>query len=283
MKSQIDIKNNRLIKNNSKILVIIFHATFSIIDEKFYKEFLDNKITAERVQQIHKGNLHFFQFAMKTKEADFLFLEDYFSELYGWYMFDKDKFIYNELNQELDNFIEENGYKRAIALGSSKGGTGAFLHSLMSTKISDCFIMIPDLCKSLKFLSENGKAILFNNNEEFQKKLTSFFDDNKYLSLVSDSKKHFTVVSGIRDNTYRETCNIVRTLNSPQFENIKSTFYTFPTQEKHMSIVGNHDNMIYQLFRSVVTQEPLEDERTVWQVDEQAYIISYEGLKLDRR
>lgn len=268
-------------KKGYKKLVIVFAGAFGGTNEEFYKKVLENKITSDEVWDMHNSSLHFAQFSLKTKNADFLFLRDFYLDVYGWFIFDKDEFIYKELNKEIEQYIIENDYTEVLALGASKGGTGALVHTLISSKIQKALIMIPDFCPIANY-SNTVKEVLINGNKEFEKELSSFFSSGRYLNETKSSRKNFFFVTGQRDFTFKETLEVHNQLNTERFSQITSNVFVLTTQETHREIVGNHDNMFFEIFEMLLNDREVKDERLLWKIDKFSSIVSYAGLNIDR-
>jgi cephalosporin-C deacetylase-like acetyl esterase len=72
-----------------------------------------------------------------------LFVKDYYSRCYGWYVMDRGRFIHHEINAALTDFQEKRGYDRVVTFGSSKGGTAAVVYGMMNAHITHTFALVP--------------------------------------------------------------------------------------------------------------------------------------------
>ncbi|EUJ52472.1 hypothetical protein [Listeria fleischmannii] len=157
------------IKNNSDTLVVIFQGVFTKTNEAYADKIVNKQIPNEAVKDLH-GYYHFMKVSGRNEERDYLYLQDYYSNLYGWYLFDHGRFIYKELSKKLNAFIREHGYKHVYLVGSSKGGVGAILMALHCPAVEKVFTMVPDLKISTDGFGESGRKLFYNNDAEFEKK-----------------------------------------------------------------------------------------------------------------
>ncbi|EGO2713259.1 hypothetical protein IDE33_002833, partial [Enterococcus faecalis] len=151
------------IQNDSDTLIIVLQGVFSKTNEMYAKKVAEGYISAETVKNLH-NYYHFMKLSQNNATRDYLYLQDYYSELYGWYVFDNGKFIYKELRKLIKQFIIKNNYKKVYLVGSSKGGAGAILMALHNEFIDKVFVMVPDLRISTDGFGDSGKQLFFNND-----------------------------------------------------------------------------------------------------------------------
>lgn len=247
------------IKNNSDTLVVIFQGVFTKTNETYADKIVNKQIPDEAVKDLH-GYYHFMKVSGRNEERDYLYLQDYYSNLYGWYLFDHGRFIYKELSKKLNAFIREHGYKHVYLVGSSKGGVGAILMALHCPAVEKVFTMVPDLKISTDGFGESGRKLFYNNDAEFEKKVKGIFENPSILRdiKIRSSKPIFYFFTGVRDYGFKPVSNFHRRLVEQL--RIESHLLVMPTPEPHSPLIKNHPNLMNHIIQNLDKKIPWEDD-----------------------
>lgn len=258
--------NGKHINNGSDTLVIVLQGVFSKTNEMYAKKIIKNQITNESVKNLHEY-YHFMKLSQKSEDRDYLYLQDYYSKLYGWYIFDNGKFIYTELSKKIEQFIRKNNYKKIYLIGSSKGGAGAILMALHNNFIDKVFAMVPDLRISTDGFGDSGKHLFFNDDKIFEEQVKNIFKSDTIFEYVEHAikKPNFYFFTGVRDYGFKELVNFHRKLNEKL--NINSQLLILPTPELHNPLIKNHTNLVTSLIQNL-------DQEKIWREDEFTSVAS---------
>ncbi|PEH49702.1 hypothetical protein [Enterococcus faecium] len=264
------------IKNNSDTLVIVLQGVFSKTNEMYAKSIVNGQIDEESVKNLH-NYYHFMKLSQRNDKRDYLYLKDYYSKLYGWYIFDHGKFIYEELSQKIEQLIMENNYKKVYLVGSSKGGAGSILMALHNKFIDKVFAMVPDLRISTDGFGDSGKDLFFNNDKLFEEQVKNIFNndiifkDMKYAT----KKTSFYFFTGVRDYGFKELVNFHRKLN--EVLDIHSQLLIMPTPEPHNPLIKNHTKLVTSLIQRL-DQDILWNEDEFTSVSDNVHIATYKAI-----
>lgn len=224
----------KLINNNSKTLTIVFQSAGRISSELFDRIYKKENVK-EEVENAHK-KYTWFKFS-NASYSDFYFIEDYYSQSYGWYMFDEGKSIINELNEDLTNLIIENGYTNVTTFGSSKGGTAALLYGLLNPHIDNVFSLVPQIhvVDYINLRLAKYKKLFFpKQDEEIESYFDNiFFNENLYknLSLKSTNIYFYT---GVNDEQFDDLLTLNQKLDN---RNCNNNIIINTSLKKHNGIV----------------------------------------------
>ncbi|HDR7796374.1 TPA: hypothetical protein QCY03_000106 [Bacillus tropicus] len=250
----------KLINNNSRKLTIIFQSA-GRIPEPILDKILLKQISREEVSLYHQ-RYNWGKIAT-NKETDYLFLEDYFSDSYGWYMIDSGKDIIEEFNQQLSNFIEQHHYEEVITFGSSKGGTGALLYGLLNPKITTVFSVVPQI-NSIKYINKHMhkyKSLFFPKSDiSLEKRLDEIFYNPELYK--NDTHKNTTIYfyTGLGDDQFNEILNFQNFLVGK----VKSsTLIINSTQKKHTPLVVDNVAFIHELLHALETKNKISNKNLV--------------------
>lgn len=246
------------INNGSKNLIIIFQSAgrlpIDILDK-----ILNQSISEKEVLEYHQ-KYNWLNISSKMK-CDFLYLEDYYSKSYGWYMVDSGESIIEKLNSELTEFIKKWGYNHVTTFGSSKGGSGALLYGLINENINSVFTLVPQINMVQyinKYMAKYKKLLFPNDNLEFEKKINNiFYDENIYKTKKQCSIYMYT---GISDGEFNETLkldNLFRkhSLNSNLIINI--------SEKRHTPLVKDNIEFIYKMLGAIVNKSRIDEDRLI--------------------
>ncbi|MBC2149675.1 hypothetical protein [Listeria booriae] len=261
--------HGRHLKNGSKHLIIVFQSVSkNILGE--IASVLDGTADHAKIKKLHE-RYNWMNFCMDYKESDYLFVQDYFSDSYGWYLFDGGKAIYNELNQELERFIERYDYEKVIAFGSSKGGTGALVYGVLNRYITDVFSLVPQV-KVSSFINRYHpaeKEAFYRGNVALEDELDNFFFEPKNYESKAFLQTHFYFYTGKNDMQFNELILLKERLR----EIGAKTSIIFNTEKKtHSPLVTEHTAFIYQTLKNIDAGQELQFNELT-KLSEDTYVL----------
>lgn len=250
----------KLINNNSRKLTIIFQSA-GRIPEDILDKILLKQISREEVASYHQR--YNWGKITTSKDTDYLFLEDYFSDSYGWYMVDSGKDIIAEFNQHLSEFIDQHQYEEVITFGSSKGGTGALLYGLLNPKITTVFSVVPQI-NSIKYINKHMnkyKSLFFPEPDAaMEKHLDNIFYNPK---LYKDNHHKNTTIyfyTGLGDDQFNEILEFQHYLTGKVKSN---TIIINSSQKKHTPLVVDNVAFIHDLLLALETKQKISNKNLV--------------------
>ncbi|KMP28798.1 hypothetical protein [Bacillus wiedmannii] len=250
----------KLINNNSQKLTIIFQSAGRIPDHILDKILL--KQTSREEVALYHQKYNWIKIAT-NKETDYLFLEDFFSDSYGWYMIDSGKDIIEEFNHQLSEFIEQHHYKEVITFGSSKGGTGALLYGLLNPKITTVFSVVPQI-NSIKYINKymnKYKSLFFPKPDtSLEKQLDEIFYNPELYK--NDTHKNTTIYfyTGLGDDQFNEILKFQNFI----VEKVKSsTIIINSSQKKHTPLVVDNVAFIEDLLHALENNNKISNKNLV--------------------
>ncbi|MBA3925425.1 hypothetical protein [Listeria rustica] len=268
--------NGKHIQNQSDTLVVIFQGVFTKTNEAYADRIVQKQIPDEEVKNLH-SYYHFMKVSMRNEARDYLYLEDYYSQLYGWYLFDHGRFIYEELSEQLSRFIKDQGYRHVYLVGSSKGGVGAIMMALHCPEIDNVYTMVPDLRISTTGFGESGRHLFFNQDAAFEAEVKTIFEREKTFEKFAkfDKKARFFFFTGVRDYGFRPVTDFHNKLMD-DFQ-AESHLLILPTPEPHSPLIKNHPNLMNHLIQNIDREVPWEaDEFT--SVSKNVHIATYKTI-----
>ncbi|MBC2324831.1 hypothetical protein [Listeria booriae] len=244
------------IKRESDTLIVVFQGAFTKFNEEYANRIVAGEISPESVQNVHTY-YHFYKLSEQFSQHDFFFVEDYYSHLCGWYMFDHGNLIIQAFNDKLSQFICNHGYKEVILIGSSKGGVASTLYGLINPYVTKVFGMVPDLRISTAPYGESGRELFFNNDAKLEEKVKDF------SGLLSDypvtiANKKFYFYTGIRDYGFQSLVKLNKHLYMEY--GYDSHLIIMPTADTHSPLIKEHSNLINRIIDDIIHDSPLEDE-----------------------
>jgi hypothetical protein len=248
------------VNNKSDKLVIVFQSAGRIPDEIMDKILL-NQISREEVAPYHQKYNWYKVTAYKN--VDYLFLEDYFSNSYGWYMVDSGKNIIAELNQGLTQFIEDNNYKVVTTYGSSKGGTGALLYGLLNPKINNVFSLVPQV-HSIKYIEKHMKrykSLFFPTPDpQFEQYLDNIFFEPDLYKSENCYNTTIYLYTGLEDEQFNETVQLSKFLKSK----VKGNNMIINTSSKrHTPLVMDNLDFIFNLLNAITMKQKVSEKKLI--------------------
>ncbi|KGL39087.1 hypothetical protein BMT55_00860 [Listeria newyorkensis] len=261
--------HGRHLKNGSKHLILVFQSVSKkILDE--IPSVLDGTADHAKIKKLHE-RYNWMNFCMDYKESDYLFVQDYFSDSYGWYLFDGGKAIYNELNQELEQFIKKHGYEKVIAFGSSKGGTGALVYGVLNPYITDVFSLVPQV-KVSNFIDRyhaTEKEAFYRGNTELEEEVDTFFFDPKNYQQEAIKNTTFHLYTGKNDMQFAELMAFKDYL---QAHNVRVKMIVNSFRKSHSPLVTEHTELVYQTIRDINESRTLTSPELI-RLNDDAYMI----------
>ncbi|MED1807681.1 hypothetical protein ABEW90_03395 [Bacillus subtilis] len=163
------------VKNNAKKLIVVFQSSWANINLIHDNE---GKVTHDLLNDIFKYKKYqFFQFSKRNKEYDFVFLEDEFNYIYGWFTTNYG----NMIVENIQRFMKElsKGYQETHFVGASKGGYGAY-HIGKDLEFVDTINLIAPILD----VESYAKRV---NNQMMLKEISS--NDDNLLSEIIERQK----------------------------------------------------------------------------------------------
>lgn len=244
--------------NGSDTLVLVFQNAAKPLNDAI-PGIYSGKITQPEVAEMHE-RYTWMKFAQRVPSADYFFVKDHFSSVYGWYLIDNGKFIYEQFNAELTAFIQEHGYKRVIAFGSSKGGTGALIYGLMNPLITDVFSLIPQIyvARFINKLCPDEKSLFFGTKKGFEKQVdTILFSDALYRNYT---KKKLYFYTGTLDIQFDALMKYRKFLSK---KGIDSELFLNRSDERHTRLVNQYTPFIFGVLEDLIDQSERRIEQQV--------------------
>ncbi|MBA3925489.1 hypothetical protein [Listeria rustica] len=261
------------INKGSDTVIIVFQGAFTKLNKDYADQIVAGTVTQESVKAEH-SRYHFYKLSEQFSEPDFFFIEDYYSHLYGWYMFDHGNLIIQEFNNKLSEFICKHNYKEVILIGSSKGGVASILYGLINPYVTKIFGMVPDLNISTAPYGESGKKLFFNNDTNFEDNVKDFSSLLSNYPVTIENKK-FYYYTGIRDYGFRQLIELNKYLCKD--DRYDSHLIIMPTADTHSPLLKGHINLITHIVDTVIHDRPLEDELFL-DVGRQVYLSTYPAI-----
>jgi len=248
----------KLVDNNQNELIIIFQSAGRIPKETF-ERLLNGNVSKEEIKSLHE-KYTWFKFS-EYDYVDYLFIEDYYSNSYGWYMFDKGESIIDELNQELTDFITKKNYKKVTAYGSSKGGTGALIYGIKNPLINNVFALVPQIhavdyidrklspYKKLFFPNTDNNIENYFNNILFN---DDFYKDTNYLNTT------IYIYTGMGDEQFKETLKFNQYLKKIDVDN---NIIINTSMKKHNEIVMENVPFVRSALKLIALNKTMKGPR----------------------
>lgn len=260
----------KLINNNKKELVVVFQSAGRITTDLFEK-IINNTAKTSEIKEAHE---HYSWYKLKeNKYVDYLYLEDFYSNSYGWYMFDEGESIIDKLNKQLKDFIMLHGYENVTAFGSSKGGTGALLYGIKNPLINNVFSAVPQIhavkyidtyfkrYKELFFPEKSIKTENYFNN--------IFYNENIY-SEESYKDTNIYIYTGVGDEQFQEALDFNIFLST---KNINNNVIINSSQKRHTPIVMDNIPFIRSALKIIHSRDVLKGPR-LFNIDRRSYILN---------
>lgn len=251
--------NYELVCNNSKQLIILFQSAGRIPKEVLDK-LLIGEVSTSEINNYHK-KYNWFDFT-QNEEYDYLFIEDFYNNSYGWYMIDNSNIIIQKINQSLLELINNNGYENVIAFGSSKGGTAALLYGLINPKINRVFSVVPQI-NSIKYIHKHmnkyKNLILRNAPESTLKEIDNIFYNDNIINNKHSKDTNIYIYTGIKDDQFNELVK----LNKDVLCKKRVTLIINNSLKKHTKLVTENYEFIKNMLYSIASSKKVEEQRLI--------------------
>lgn len=248
------------IKNNSKTLLIMFQSAGRLPIEAL-DGVLDNTISQEEIANYHSKYTWFK--LTKNNKVDFLFIEDHFSNSYGWYILDSGKMIHEKFNEDLEKLIDTFNYNNVISFGSSKGGYGALLYGLINKNINTVFTLVPQV-EAITYINNHynrwKKLFLPEDNKELEEQVNNIMlNDELYLGREKQLySTNLYIYTGIGDEQYKQQVKLDEFLEG-KVKN-KNLIVNI-SDEKHGPIVVDNQDFIYAMLKALYNKKKVNTKR----------------------
>ncbi|EIA20837.1 hypothetical protein [Listeria fleischmannii] len=258
-------------QNGSDTLVIVFQNAAKPLNDAIPAIYND-EIDQTQVSEMH-ARYTWIKFAERVNHVDYLFIQDHFSKVYGWYFIDSGKMIYEELNIEISQFIQKYHYKKVIAFGSSKGGTGALLYGLINPFITDVFSLVPQIrvADYINTLCPNEKSLFFANDAIFEQKVNNLFFSPQIYQQKPSCKIYF--YTGLQDIQFADLLEYRTFLRQ---QNVQSTIFLNRGNERHTRLVNQYTPFIFSVLEDLIQGEKRQIVQHAVEIGADSYILKAE-------
>lgn len=209
----------KLVDNKSSNLTIVFQSAGRISNDLF-DEILNNEASMEDIKKAHE-KYTWFNFSKDTY-SDYYFIEDFYSNSYGWYMFNEGNNIIKEVNKSLTELIESKNYVTVTTYGSSKGGTAALLFGLINPKIDNVFSLVPQV-HVIKYINEKlskYKELFFpKDNNHLESYFENIFFDDEIYNQKDLSQTEIYFYTGVNDEQFEDLLELHKLLDEKKCNN----------------------------------------------------------------
>ncbi|WP_239257205.1 hypothetical protein [Listeria ilorinensis] len=219
--------------NHAQKLIVVFQSNWAY--EKEIHE-LENVVSHKLTSNLFRHSCYqFYQFAQRNPSYDFIFLEDDFNYIYGWFMTNYGKLIYKNLQAFITALSKS--YEEVHFVGASKGGYGAYHIGKDMEEVKSMTLIAPIL-KIDKYMEKLNntkmKQEIIGNN-------ASLFEEILCRENVSPIKNDRIAIStGKSDYQYEQIIELVQ--KNPEI-NLTETKETYTHDEV---IVMTHKQMLHQ-------------------------------------
>ena len=260
--------SGKYVDNGSDKLIIVFQSAGRVPQEAI-SSYLNNDITDEEIRRYHE-KYNWFNWTKKIEEADFYYIEDHYSGIYGWYLSDFGKNIIGTIQEEIKKVVSKKKYQMVISFGSSKGGTGALIHGLLSPYISKVFSLVPqiDINEYVnKHLPMLKPLIYADNRESINENIMS--DINNFIDPLNITrKKTIFFYTGVSDEQFKETKRFSEKIAS---DKVSSTLIINVEKKKHSPMVMDNVDFIENLLKSILSNKRTKD-KNLFQLEPKTFL-----------
>ncbi len=247
------------VKNNKRNLIIVFQSIGAM-----NKAMLADVVETKDYKKYREQHKKYSWWSLTTVvEADYLFIEDYFSGAYGWYMIDQGRCIIDELNEDLTNFLKDKNYQNVISFGSSKGGTGALLYGISNPFINHVVSLVPQI-KAITYIQRTLKdyySLFFpSKNEELESILNNYFLNRDNYVKEKCGKTNVTLYTGVHDTQFNEINHVSKILMN---QVAKSNLLINTGKKKHTALVVDNKRLFVDLLEACIFDNEVKDSRIV--------------------
>ncbi|MCB5952924.1 hypothetical protein LI951_12675 [Enterococcus sp. BWT-B8] len=211
--------------NNGKKLMIFFQGKRASLAEIHRQE---NKITHKTMNELFQHDKYqFFKYSLNNPNYDFVYLEDDFNYIHGWYMTNFGSMIVSNIQ----NFIVNlgNNYEEIHFVGTSKGGYGAYHVGKDMKQLTSLTLIAPilDIAHYIDILKvPTLKAELSNNDSALFKQI------QQREQIKPDFPEKIMIVTGKSDYDYKKLLQLSHEYPEIIFEEVDENY-------THLEIISN--------------------------------------------
>lgn len=160
--------------NGSDKLIVVFNGSTDVIHDYGNRDYVSKL-----------RNKQCFVEIKENKDNNYLFIQDSFSELYGFYIQHFNHLIFWNLNDKLSEFIIKNKFdpQNVTAIGNSKGATAALLYSINNENIGNSFVINPIL-DFVEYFEKNN-YLVFQHLKYYSKEMMKLFNFDNSTSQTN--------------------------------------------------------------------------------------------------
>lgn len=242
----------KFVDNNAQNLIIVFQSAGRVPGEAI-KAYLERKISDQQIAGYH-SKYNWFNLSKKEQRADYYYIEDHYSGIYGWYISDFGKSIVNKIQNEIQGIATAKKYKNVVTFGSSKGGSGALVHGILSPYVNRIFALVPqiDVTKFIDIHFPLLKPLIFPNkddevNQNNMHNILNFIDFSKV-----NRRKTIFLYTSIFDEQFQELNSLMKAESNKL---ISITRMINVERKNHSSAVFDNLSFIYQVLTNVTVKK----------------------------
>lgn len=242
----------KFVDNGANNLIIVFQSA-GRVPTSAIDLYLKKNISYDQIERYHQ-KYNWFNFSHDRVTADYYFIEDHYSGIYGWYITDFGENIITKVQKEINEICEMKNYHIVLTYGSSKGGTGALLHGLINPYVNKIMSLVPqvDVARYLDMHLPMLKQFMMSEdlgkiNKDSLGNILNFID-------IPHIKKKKTVFlyTGVLDEQFLEIYNLSKEISS---SHISSTLIVNVQKKKHSAIVMDNLVLINQLIDNILCSQ----------------------------
>ncbi len=260
--------SGKYIDNGSDKLIIVFQSAGRVPQEAI-TSYLNQEITDDEIGHYHE-KYNWFNWTKKIEEADFYYIEDHYSGIYGWYISDFGKNIINDVQEEIKSVVSKKKYQMVITFGSSKGGTGALIHGLLSPYVGKIFSLVPQINITEyidKHLSMIKPLIYAENQDNIND--STMNDINNFINPLNITRrKTIFFYTGVSDEQFKETKQFSEKIANG---NVSSTLIINVEKKKHSPMVMDNVEFIENLLKSILYNKRTKD-KNLFQLESKTFL-----------
>lgn len=244
--------SNKFIDNNSDNLIIVFQSAGRVPLEVI-KSYLQNETTEKEIAEYHK-KYNFYNFQKYIGQADYYYIEDHYSGIYGWYVSDFGKSVIEKIQEEIKKVATKKHYKIVMTFGSSKGGSGAIIHGLVSPYVNKVVALVPQinmtsyLDKHMPFL----ESLIFRDETNEINRVTMSNLSNFINFMDIKTKKTVFLYTGVLDEQFND---LMAFLNNLTNKLVSTTLIVNTEKKKHSPIVTDNIEFIRELINNIISNK----------------------------
>ncbi|GIN88717.1 hypothetical protein J6TS2_51030 [Heyndrickxia sporothermodurans] len=220
------------VDNKAKKLIVVFQSNWANENKIHDNEHL---VTHELLNDTFRYKKYqFFKYAGQNKEFDFIFLEDEFNYIYGWYMTNYGKIIF----PNIQNFMKELSklYDEIHFVGASKGGYGAY-HIGKDLEFVKTIALIAPILEVKDYVEQVNNPFMLNEISDGSEELLNKIVEREKVGLVNPDRIY--VSSGKSDYQYKNIKRLMEENNGIHYLKADDTY--------------THDDVIKYTYKELIS------------------------------